>query len=433
MLSVAISLSIVGWFQSGTILERSDGIANISLKEKAAHIAERFDSIGGGRILSSISARRASFLEHIDELGQTSQNNEKIAAVSELAAKEEPVLSPQTQNTIETQEKNETPTNEIPSGNPKPPVPTGNGFTPESKPAIIATPPSNTGGLRILTAGDSMMGEIAYALRRQAKSQGFFLFDTHKPSTGLTNPNYYDWKKELPEFIAKHAPNIVVFMVGANDAQDMKTQDGKWVRFGSDSWKEEYSSRISRIAAIAEQAGTKLVWVGLPPMKSSEYDRKMRIIADLHSSMSNSGKFRFIPTTDVLGINGDYSKDLPRNGKTVSVRANDGIHLTVAGGESVASLVSETLSLPEREQSTIKPSTAAGAQPLDVPTKNEFSLSAPTPSKPKKKAVETNSRKDIEDTPLSSETPPPTHPEVIPVVQDIVEPAKIETSETVPS
>jgi hypothetical protein len=73
----------------------------------------------------------------------------------------------------------------------------------------------------------------------------------YKISSGLLRPEFFDWPAYLASEMALHDPQIVVFMVGANDA---------YVGMPLDTYR-------TRVAAVMDQlSGRRLIWVGQPNM-----------------------------------------------------------------------------------------------------------------------------------------------------------------------
>ena len=65
-------------------------------------------------------------------------------------------------------------------------------------------------------------------------------------SSGLARPELYDWNRELAESLAAQPPDVLVFMIGANDGQALETASG-FVEFGSQVWLDAYGSRVGNL------------------------------------------------------------------------------------------------------------------------------------------------------------------------------------------
>ena len=65
-----------------------------------------------------------------------------------------------------------------------------------------------------------------------------------KVSSGLTRPDFFDWPKHLQDQVRKLRPDVVVVDFGGNDAQPIKTDDGKQYDVTDPQWLVEYSKRV---------------------------------------------------------------------------------------------------------------------------------------------------------------------------------------------
>jgi len=190
-------------------------------------------------------------------------------------------------------------------------------------------------GGTVLMIGDSLMGEVAAGMRQNLPRR-YAVVDRHKVSTGLTNVAYYDWPGTAQAAASETHPQWVVIHMGANDAQDMLV-DKHWIHFGSDVWKATYLARaqalLDRLATAAP--GVTVVWVGLPAMRSEEFDAKMAVIRDLQGQAAVSRGVVYLDGHVALGP--AYAKDaeLTKGHRTI-LRADDGIHYSRTGGTQLA-------------------------------------------------------------------------------------------------
>lgn len=199
--------------------------------------------------------------------------------------------------------------------------------------ALSNDPSSPTGGT-VLMLGDSLMGEVAAGLR-QHLDRSFRVVDRHKSSTGLTNVGYYDWPATARAATTETQPAWVVVHMGANDAQDMLLE-GRFARFGSPAWQDAYLARAQAMLQHIQQAapGAKVVWVGLPAMRSEAFNARMDIIRQLQKKAAESQSISYLDGHAALGP--DYSKDGIVGGRREILRAGDGIHYSRAGGAQLA-------------------------------------------------------------------------------------------------
>lgn len=199
----------------------------------------------------------------------------------------------------------------------------------------------DAGTRKLLVVGDSLAIGLSLSLRRSvAELADVELIEEGKVSSGLANPKYYDWEKALRVFVDKYAPDIVVIMMGANDAKYINPNE-KPRPPGSPnkSWPEVFSMRVENFLSVLSAKGIPNYWVGLPIMGDAAYARQAQIMNDI--VMAEIAKFknsRYLDTWPLLADEqGNYSTFLPNEkGIKIKVRANDKVHFTVAGGDILA-------------------------------------------------------------------------------------------------
>jgi uncharacterized protein len=260
-----------------------------------------------------------------------------------------------------------------------PPAPTKSA----TAPIIAATPASPdvrlqlvklaTAGrtLNVGVFGDSLGDGVWAALYRDLHGEkGYNVIRLSQVSTGLSRYNYVDIQQKTVGQLAAQHIDIAVFMFGANDQQGIE-EDGKIYPFGTDAWKLAYGRRVDNLVNTLRQQGAVIYWVGLPKMESHRFDDGAQLInAVLAQHMSALGA-EFIPTVAITSdANGDYSAYLPEGpAKTKKLmRANDGIHMSMAGylriAAPVAGMIRRDLAAaapPPPVQVVATPVTAPGA------------------------------------------------------------------------
>lgn len=210
-----------------------------------------------------------------------------------------------------------------------------------SAPTPIEPVAAATGGT-VLMLGDSLMGGVVVGLRQRLPRQ-FKVVDRHKASTGLSNQEYFDWPTVAGQAALETQPQWVVIHLGGNDGQDILRQ-GKWLRFGSPEWKQEYQARAERMIAQVRAASphAQVVWLGLPAMRPEKYENKSVLIASLHRAASYNQGVTYVDGRQALG--GTYTKDgQGYDGRRQVWRLDDGIHYSRAGGVELGNAVGVTM------------------------------------------------------------------------------------------
>jgi hypothetical protein len=201
--------------------------------------------------------------------------------------------------------------------------------------------PSAEAPLRLLVAGDSMTEALGPVLLARADATGVVAGQRElRYSSGLTRPDYFDWPAELGRLLERDDPEAVVIMLGANDAQAIMTGQGP-AAFGTPAWVTEYRARVAGAMDSLAADGRTVYWVGQPIMRSAGFDQRMQLVTRIYrEEAARRAGIRFLDTRPLFAVDGGYTAYLPgANGDPVLVRREDGIHLTPAGAERLATAV----------------------------------------------------------------------------------------------
>jgi hypothetical protein len=226
-------------------------------------------------------------------------------------------------------------------------------FEATPKPAL---PPLNEDGRIVLTpqdkvllVGDSMMQGVAPHVARALQKANITSVDLSKQSTGLAYPSYFDWPATVQKAIPDSRITVMVVFLGANDTWDIFI-GGRAERFGTEKWQSVYASRIDSMVKFAESQNVRVVWLGAPNMGREKINSGVKILNQLYAAEANDGLARFVSTREILGGgNSDtYQKHITtENGKTVTVRTDDGVHFTRVGQEMLSNLILRQFSIAQ--------------------------------------------------------------------------------------
>jgi len=231
-----------------------------------------------------------------------------------------------------------------------PPVHRARGTHPTQAPGATTTTtvppnpkkPTAAAPLRVLIVGDSVGLDMGGPLQSDLASTGVVnaALDARE-STGLTRPDYFNWPAELTADMRTAQPQVVVVMIGANDAQDFLGPPD--VPYGSPRWNDLYAQRVSQFMQIAGSGGALVVWVGMPPMQNAGLNAQMADVdtIDAQQATQATPAVHFIATDKSLGTaQGGYTAFVTdAGGQIVNVRTPDGTHLTAGGGQVAAQQV----------------------------------------------------------------------------------------------
>lgn len=194
---------------------------------------------------------------------------------------------------------------------------------------------------KLLVVGDSLAIGLSLSLRRSvAELDGLELIEEGKVSSGLANPKYYDWGKALRVFVDKYKPDVVVVMMGANDAKYINVNEKPRAPGNPNkTWPEVFSMRVEDFLSVLQEKNIRNYWIGLPIMGDAAYAKQAQVMNDI--VINECAKFkasRYLDTWSLLADNqGGYSTFLANEkGVKIKVRANDKVHFTVAGGDILA-------------------------------------------------------------------------------------------------
>jgi lysophospholipase L1-like esterase len=202
--------------------------------------------------------------------------------------------------------------------------------------------PTAANPLRVLIVGDSIGIDLGDALQPDlAQTDVVSAALDGRVSTGLTRPDYFNWPAELTADLKSQNPQVVVIMIGANDAQDFLGPPD--VPYTSPQWNTLYAERVAQFMQIAQSGGATVVWVGMPPMQAPGLNAQM---SDLDAVVQQQAAkanppVTYLSTDRSLGTaQGGYTAFVTNGaGQVVNVRTPDGTHLTPGGGQLVAQQV----------------------------------------------------------------------------------------------
>jgi hypothetical protein len=191
---------------------------------------------------------------------------------------------------------------------------------------------------RVLVIGDFLAGGMGDQLAAAFENSPAIAVDVRSNgSSGLVRTDYYDWFKELPQFIKDTKPATIVIMLGSNDRQLMMIGDTK-EKYGSDAWFKEYEKRITALATLATKQNVPLLWVGLPAFQSPSLTADFVGFNRLYRNQVEKLGGEFVDVWD--GFVDEAGKFVITgydvNGQQVRLREPDGIGFTQAGKQKLA-------------------------------------------------------------------------------------------------
>jgi len=195
--------------------------------------------------------------------------------------------------------------------------------------------PTAANPLTILDVGDSLGEDLGLGLGYTLDTNPLVrvVQDAYGDS-GLARPDFYDWPAHLAAELNRYHPQMVMILIGGNDAQNFLV-NGEPVVFGTAQWHTIYSQRVALMMSETLKAGAKMLWVGLPIMQSPAFGASMQMLNAIYQTQAAlQPGVVFFPTWSLFSnAEGHYSAYLTNSsGQTVLARDDDGIHIAPPGG-----------------------------------------------------------------------------------------------------
>ncbi|RZJ18608.1 MAG: DUF459 domain-containing protein [Brevundimonas sp.] len=219
---------------------------------------------------------------------------------------------------------------------------------PAAAPAVTVTPLKDRmaeGRLRIGVFGDSMADGLWAGLYRDLRDQpGVTVTKFSEVSTGLTRYDYVDIGAKTARQLDEQPVDAAVILFGTNDAQTLSL-DGELHPFGSDAWKAAYGRRVDDLVALLRSRDVAVYWVGLPRMKRESFDARMAVINGVVEARMTALAVPYLATETLTSDpQGRYDAYLTTEaGRRRLMRADDGIHMSMAGYQRISAPVAERL------------------------------------------------------------------------------------------
>jgi hypothetical protein len=209
---------------------------------------------------------------------------------------------------------------------------------------VLNRHPTATKPLRVLVLGDSLGIDLGDVLVDDLSATGVVKATLDgQVSTGLTRPDYFNWPAELATDLPRYTPQVIVIMMGANDAQDFPGPPD--IPFGTAAWDATYRNRVNTFMAEATSRGARVLWVGMPPMEDPTLSAAMQQIDGIvRQAAPRHRGVEFLSSWTVLGTPaGQFTPYLVVAGQEVNVREPDGTHITPGGAQVLSSVVEQSI------------------------------------------------------------------------------------------
>ena len=196
---------------------------------------------------------------------------------------------------------------------------------------------------RVAVFGDSLSDGLCEALNARKRSTSVSFVRLGKISSGLVKPGFYDWPAAAAR-IGQDGYDAAVCLMGLNDLQGM-ADGGRHLAPDTDAWAEAYGRRVDEVSHGIQAAGTRLAWVGLPPVRDAAFNRTVQTINEVLADRVPADGGMFVDIWDESGSPpGHFSAYLPNGrGGQYGARQEDGMHFTGEGYQMVARTVLDAM------------------------------------------------------------------------------------------
>ena len=205
-------------------------------------------------------------------------------------------------------------------------------------------PLSNAAPLRLWIGGDSLSGELGYAIGPMLTKLG--IVKTHvdyKVSSGLASNGVRDWPQRFRQQQVQYQPETAIFMVGANDASIVGSATDA---IGAPAWEAKYRAAVDEMMdlLIGGKAQRTVFWIGSPTLGTRYNHGAQELGRVMREEAAKRPTVVYVDAYGLFSENGEYSSSLlDSNGNRVRMRISDGVHFTPAGMKFLAEHVYKLL------------------------------------------------------------------------------------------
>jgi hypothetical protein len=191
--------------------------------------------------------------------------------------------------------------------------------------------PTQDDPVEVLVTGDSQAEFIGQLLTDALPEDLFDVQVVPRNSTGLTNPEFFNWEINAQQEIDARAPDAVVMVIGGNDGFNVLVGDQLY-GWQDPEWELEYARRAAVVMRALGTGGERPVyWVPPPTARDEEqnaiYETQNRAVDEAAAAVPGA---RYVDVFNTIN-DGEYSDELTIDGERVLARQPDGIHFTREG------------------------------------------------------------------------------------------------------
>jgi len=208
-------------------------------------------------------------------------------------------------------------------------------------PAVAAKPqkPKVDPTTHVVVFGDSLAEFARQGLEAvYADDEDVAIVGKIRSGSNLVRSDPTEWPNFIKAtFDAGQKATVVVVMLGLSDRQALQEGEER-IELLTDRWKDIYTKRVDAIMAAFKERGLPVVWISLPPMRSSKLSEDLMAMNEIYreSVQRNGGAYVDIFPGFVDDENRYTSFGPNVDGQPARLRAEDGVSFTRAGARKLA-------------------------------------------------------------------------------------------------
>jgi uncharacterized protein len=192
--------------------------------------------------------------------------------------------------------------------------------------------------IEVFVTGDSQAEFIGQLLTDALPDDLFDVEIAARNSTGLTNPEFFNWEINAQQEMAARAPDAVVMVIGGNDGFNVLVGDQLY-GWGDPEWQTEYARRAAVVMRALGAGERPVYWVPPPTARDDEqnaiYETQNGAVDEAAAAVPGA---RYVDIFNTIN-DGEYTDELTIDGDRVLARQSDGIHFTREGAEVPVRLI----------------------------------------------------------------------------------------------
>jgi lysophospholipase L1-like esterase len=199
-----------------------------------------------------------------------------------------------------------------------------------------------SGRLSLLATGDSMIQIIDGFLARDLRAAAVEVHSDARISTGISKPFMLNWPLHARSQARTLRPSVTVVFLGANDGFPLRSRSGHRAPCCGRTWVKLYARRASgMMSSYARHGAGTVYWATLPAPRSAGFRRVFRAVnaALREAARRHPGEVRLVKLAHRFTPGYRFRQSIRWNGRWVSVRQRDGVHLNAAGASIAARLI----------------------------------------------------------------------------------------------